>query len=203
MRLESMKPFAARIPLPGAILLVALLAPLQAASAQGGLLDFLTGGGSQRRAPASPEPEPVPAAPVGESKKKKPAASKTTTPEKTTQREARPGDAAAAPATEAPPPPYEAQMIRLSEVLGGLAFLRDLCAAGDGDEWRGKMTALLDAEAPNGPRRDKYVAAFNRGFRGYELTYRACTPNARIAIARYLDEAGRISHDIAYRYGGA
>lgn len=205
MRLESMKPFAARIPLPGALLLVALLASPQVASAQGGLLDFLTGGESQRRAPAPAPapPEPVPAAPAGEAKKKKPAASKTTTPEKTTQRDAKPGDAAAAPATQAPPPPYEAQMIRLSEVIGGLAFLRDLCAAGDGDEWRGKMTALLDAEAPNGPRRDKYVAAFNRGFRGYELTYRACTPNARIAIARYLDEAGRISHDIAYRYGGA
>ena len=201
MRHESMKSFATRVRTPGVALLVALLLPPLTAHAQGGLLDFLTGGESQRRAPSPPEP--IPAAPAGEAKKKKPVAGKTTTPDKTTERDGKTGDAPAALSTDAPPPPYEAQMIRLSEVIGGLAFLRDLCAAGDGDEWRGKMTALLDAEAPSGPRRDKYVAAYNRGFRGYELTYRACTPNARIAIARYLDEAGRISHDIAYRYGGA
>jgi uncharacterized protein (TIGR02301 family) len=102
---------------------------------------------------------------------------------------------------EAPPPPYEPQLQRLSEVLGALAFLRDLCGAKDGDDWRDEMSDLLRAEAPEGPRREKFVAAFNRGFRGYELTYRVCTPNAKAATARYLDEAARISRDVAYRFG--
>lgn len=208
MRHALMKfpPFGVRA-LGVALVIGGLVLP-QSAGAQGGLLDFLTGGERPRRAaPAEPAPsEPTNAAPTTEAKKKKPATSKAAmTPDKSTPREGKPGDAAAtaAPSADAPPPPYEAQLLRLSEVIGGLAFLRDLCAAGDGDEWRGKMTALLDAEAPGGPRRDKYIAAFNRGFRGYELTYRACTPNARIAITHYLDEAGRISRDIAYRYGGA
>ncbi|MGJ0503494.1 MAG: TIGR02301 family protein [Methylocystis sp.] len=102
---------------------------------------------------------------------------------------------------ERPPPPYEPQITRLSEVLGALAFLRDLCGAGDGEEWRGKMAALLDADAPSGSRRQKLMASFNRGFRGYELTYRACTPNAKTVISRYLTEASRLSRDITYRYG--
>ncbi len=102
---------------------------------------------------------------------------------------------------EAPPPPYEGQLMRLSEIIGALAFLRDLCGEKDGEEWREKMSALLDADAPSGPRRDKYVSAFNRGFRGYELTYRVCTPNAKAATTRYLDEAGRISRDLTYRFG--
>lgn len=102
---------------------------------------------------------------------------------------------------EAPPPPYEGQLMRLSEVIGALAFLRDLCGEKDGEEWRDKMSALLDADAPSGPRREKYVSAFNRGFRGYELTYRVCTPNAKAATSRYLDEAGRISRDLTYRFG--
>ncbi|BDV32590.1 TIGR02301 family protein [Methylocystis iwaonis] len=102
---------------------------------------------------------------------------------------------------EAPPPPYEGQLMRLSEIIGALAFLRDLCGEKDGEEWRDKMSALLDADAPSGPRRDKYVSAFNRGFRGYELTYRVCTPNAKAATSRYLDEAGRISRDLTYRFG--
>ena len=45
------------------------------------------------------------------------------------------------------------------------------------------------------------TAAFNRGFRGYETTYRACTPNARLVIARYLDEAESLSREVASRYG--
>jgi uncharacterized protein (TIGR02301 family) len=45
------------------------------------------------------------------------------------------------------------------------------------------------------------MASFNRGFRGYELTYRSCTPNAQTAISRYLAEASRLTRDITYRYG--
>jgi uncharacterized protein (TIGR02301 family) len=63
------------------------------------------------------------------------------------------------------------------------------------------MSVLLDAEAPEGARRETLTGAFNRGFRGFELTYRVCTPNAEVVTARYLDEAGRISRDITYRYG--
>ena len=86
-------------------------------------------------------------------------------------------------------------------MLGALAFLRDLCGSGDGEEWRGKMSALLDADAPSGARRQRLMASFNHGFRGYELTYRACTPNAKTVISRYLAEASRLTRDITYRYG--
>ena len=65
---------------------------------------------------------------------------------------------------EPPPPPYDGQIQRLAEVLGGLSFLRDLCGDGDGDDWRGKMAQLRDADAPAGTRRQRLTAAFNRGF---------------------------------------
>jgi len=178
---------------------------LVAAPAQGqSLFDLLTGGGRPAASPSAPPSAPAAAAPKSSApgpvgKKKKPAA----TPKTADRVQKPPPGVVDPPSIVAPAAPYEAQTLRLSEILGGLAFLRDLCAAGDGDDWRNKMTALLDAEAPSGPRRDKYVAAFNRGFRGYELTYRSCTPNARAAIARYLDEANRIVADLAYRYGGA
>ncbi len=63
------------------------------------------------------------------------------------------------------------------------------------------MAQLRDADAPSGARRQRLTAAFNRGFRSYELTYRVCTPNARLMIARYLDEAENLSRDVASRYG--
>ncbi|MGD9657763.1 MAG: TIGR02301 family protein [Methylocystis sp.] len=161
--------------------------------------DFLFGGfDGPRRAHRAPEPRrperPPPrkrdAAGQRQTKPQAPTASGTTATE---------GSAPSGP--ERPPPPYEPQITRLSEVLGALSFLRDLCGAGDGDEWRVKMAALLDADAPSGSRRQRLMASFNRGFRGYELTYRACTPNAKTAISRYLAEASQLTRDITYRYG--
>jgi len=166
--------------------------------------DFLFGGFDgprrARRAPSEPR----------RSERPPPRKRESAAPSPTKRREQRTPSATAPAATqgatapsgpEAPPPPYDPQMTRLSEVLGALSFLRDLCGAGDGDEWRGKMSALLDADAPGGARRQRLTASFNRGFRGYELTYRACTPNARTVISRYLAEASQLTREITYRYG--
>ena len=32
------------------------------------------------------------------------------------------------------------------------------------------------------------IASFNRGYRGFQQTYRTCTPAADLVIRRYLDE---------------
>ncbi|MBI3274369.1 MAG: TIGR02301 family protein, partial [Methylocystis sp.] len=112
-----------------------------------------------------------------------------------------PAPAPSAGQSEGPPPPYEPQLLRLSEILGALSYLRDLCGARDGDDWRIEMATLLEAEAKTAARRQKLAGAFNRGFRGYEITYRACTPNAELAISRYLEEAGRLARNITNRFG--
>lgn len=162
-----------------------------------GLLDLLGGVGQSERAP-----RPAREGPRGGGETKKPTAAKSKKSGKAQNAEpTKPGTATTPADGAAPPPPYQAQLVRLSEVLGTLAFLRDLCPEKDGAEWRDKMSALLDAEAPSGPRRDAYTAAFNRGFRSYELTYRSCTDNAKAVTARFLDEAAKISRDVSYRYG--
>jgi uncharacterized protein (TIGR02301 family) len=96
--------------------------------------------------------------------------------------------------------PYEADMQRLAEILGALHYLRGICGANEGQTWRNEMQALIDAEAPPGERRDRLVASFNRGYRGFQQTYRSCTPAADLAIRRYLDEGARISRDITARF---
>jgi len=109
---------------------------------------------------------------------------------------------APSPAPEPPPPPYEPQLLRLSELMGALTYLRGLCGERDAETYRAKMTALLAAEATSDARKDRLAGAYNRGFQGYALTYRTCTPAARVVIARFLDEAARVSKDLANRYGG-
>ncbi len=92
-------------------------------------------------------------------------------------------------------------MQRLAEILGSLHYLRAVCGANEGQKWRNEMQALIDAEAPDGERRRKIVASFNRGYRGFQQTYRTCTPAADLAIRRYLDEGAKIAREITARYG--
>ena len=98
------------------------------------------------------------------------------------------------------PAPFDADLQRLGEILGALHYLRAVCGANEGAKWRNEMQALIDAEAPSGERRRKIVASFNRGYRGFQQTYRTCTPAADLAIRRYLDEGAKIAREITARY---
>jgi uncharacterized protein (TIGR02301 family) len=44
------------------------------------------------------------------------------------------------------------------------------------------------------------IAAFNRGYNGFQQTYRTCTPAATVAVRRYIDEGVKISRDLTARY---
>lgn len=105
---------------------------------------------------------------------------------------------------QAPAPPraaYEADLIQLSEILGALHYLRPLCGGPEQGQWRAEMQALIDAASLPGDKRALLITSFNRGYTAYEQTYRTCTPAARLAIRRFLDEGARLSRDIALRYG--
>ena len=117
------------------------------------------------------------------------------------------GAAAEAPATDAPPaaaeppaPIYEEKLLRLSEILGALSFLRDLCGAADGLSWRNEMSSLLLAEKPPPTRRTRLIARFNHGFETFNAVYRSCTPSAELSISRYLTEGAALASDVRGRY---
>ena len=97
--------------------------------------------------------------------------------------------------------PFDNDLRRLSEILGALHYLRNLCGANEGQKWRNQMQALIDAEAPGGNRRAQMILSFNRGYRSFKQSYRTCTPPAETAIKRYLEEGAKISREITARYG--
>jgi uncharacterized protein (TIGR02301 family) len=107
---------------------------------------------------------------------------------------------APARAAEGGPAPFDGDLQRLAEILGALHYLRNICGANEGQKWRNEMQSLIDAEAPGGDRRQQIVASFNRGYRGFQQTYRTCTSAADIAIRRYLDEGAKIAREITARY---
>jgi uncharacterized protein (TIGR02301 family) len=102
--------------------------------------------------------------------------------------------------SSSPAAPYDGDLQRLAEILGALQYLRTVCKSNDDQKWREQMQALIDAEAPDTDRRRKIVANYNRGYRGFQQTYRTCTPAADLAIRRYLDEGAKIAREITARY---
>jgi len=102
--------------------------------------------------------------------------------------------------SQAPAAPYDHDLQRLSEILGALHFLRAICGTNEGQKWRNEAQALIDTEAPTGDRHDQMVASFNRGYRGFQQSYRTCTPAAGVAIRRYLEEGANIAREITARY---
>ena len=105
-----------------------------------------------------------------------------------------------APSASPAAAPYDADLQRLAEILGARVYLRTVCKGNDAQKWREQMQGLIDAEAPDGERRRKIIANYNRGYRGFQQTYRTCTPAADLAIRRYLDEGAKIAREITARY---
>lgn len=89
--------------------------------------------------------------------------------------------------------PYDDKLIRLSEILGAIHYLRELCGAAEGQVWRKQMQDIIQSEGTTAIRRAKLVKGFNKGYRGYRRTYRSCTEPAKIAIDRFMDEGGALA----------
>jgi uncharacterized protein (TIGR02301 family) len=92
--------------------------------------------------------------------------------------------------------PYDDNLFRLAEILGAVHYLRALCQADEGQMWREQMTALIDAEGTTAKRRSRLVRSFNRGYRGYQRTYRSCTKPAILAVERFMTEGQNLSKSI-------
>lgn len=130
------------------------------------------------------------------------AQAQTRKPAASVQLPAASGTVPSAPAPEPPAAPYEDDLLRLAEIMGALAFLRDLCGKTDATQWHQQMAQLLEAEGTSKGRRARLAGAYNRGFRGFETSYRSCTANAELAIERYLEEGRTIARNTASRYSG-
>ena len=115
---------------------------------------------------------------------------------------ARPAPATPQPPPEPPPTAYEPEMLKLAETIGSLAFLRQLCGSSEGDQWRARMSELLEAEGVTTGRKERLAGAYNRGFNGFALTYRICTPAAEEAAERLLADGRKLSRSLAGRFGG-
>jgi len=90
--------------------------------------------------------------------------------------------------------PYDNRLLRLAEILGALHYLRELCGANEGQNWRNQMRDLVAAEGTSALRRARLVEAFNKGYRGYSRTYRTCNKSAAVAANRFVEQGAAITN---------
>lgn len=86
--------------------------------------------------------------------------------------------------------------MRLSEILGAIHYLRELCKGSDGQTWRRHMEDLIAAEGTSARRRALLARRFNLGYRNYSRTYRTCSVSANAALDRFLSDASKLASDL-------
>jgi uncharacterized protein (TIGR02301 family) len=103
--------------------------------------------------------------------------------------------ASALPATAASPDskPYDDRLFRLSEILGAVHYLRELCGGEEGQQWRERMADLVQSEGSTALRKAKLTRSFNKGYQSYSRTYNTCSPSAQNAINRFIAEGAQIA----------
>ncbi len=89
--------------------------------------------------------------------------------------------------------PYDDKLVRLSEILGAVHYLRELCGQNDGQRWRDQMREILTADGGSALRKAMLTRSFNNGYRSFGRTYQACTPSAQTAIGRFLAEGAQLA----------
>lgn len=98
--------------------------------------------------------------------------------------------------------PYDADLLRLSEILGSVQYLNGLCHAQEDKRWRKSMESLIELEAgKDAERRQKFIAAFNHGYRAFASVHSGCTPAALEAENRYRAEGATLATEITARFG--
>ena len=108
----------------------------------------------------------------------------------------------AAAAVEEKPAPYDERLERLSEILGAVHYLRNLCTDKAEDGWRVSAQRIIELEAGKEPKRkERLTAAFNRGYRSFAAIYTACTDSAVVAEERYRNEGATLATEITARFG--
>ncbi|MFD1329420.1 TIGR02301 family protein [Mycoplana ramosa] len=106
------------------------------------------------------------------------------------------------PAPESKPAPYDGRLERLSEILGSVHYLRNLCLKDGEDTWRKAMENLISMEAGNEQaRKERLTAAFNRGYRSFASVYATCTAQAVAAEEKYRNEGATLATEITARFG--
>jgi len=93
--------------------------------------------------------------------------------------------------------PLQTKLLRLSEILGAVHHLREVCGANEGPLWRNKMIGLLEITRVSGRQREALVSRFNAGFYKAGRNFPVCTGKAIRESNALLKEGQQVSGALA------
>jgi uncharacterized protein (TIGR02301 family) len=94
---------------------------------------------------------------------------------------------------------YRAQLVELSEVLGGAHYLRVVCDGRGDQRWRDYMRGVIQREPQyNG----LLVEGFNRGYRQEEARFPVCDATTRQMEAELRARGLRVAQGLSARRAG-
>jgi uncharacterized protein (TIGR02301 family) len=92
---------------------------------------------------------------------------------------------------------YRAQLVELSEVLGGAHYLRILCDGRGDQRWRNYMRGVIDREPEYNAA---LVEGFNRGYRNEEARFPTCDGTTRQMEAELRARGLRVAQGLSARH---
>jgi uncharacterized protein (TIGR02301 family) len=92
---------------------------------------------------------------------------------------------------------YAAQLVELSEILGGAHYLRILCGGRGDQRWRDYMRGVIEREPEHNAQ---LVEGFNRGYRNEEARFPTCDANTRQMEAELRARGLRVSQGLSARH---
>ena len=95
---------------------------------------------------------------------------------------------------------YNNKFYRLSEILGSLHYLQNLCYKKN-MIWRISMIELIHDTKFDTKTKSQFYAAFNNAYRSFSLNYHQCTASSKWAHENYRLEAKKLIDELLHDYG--
>ena len=88
---------------------------------------------------------------------------------------------------------YENKLLELSEILGSMHYLQQICETYDTQTWRSQMISLMRAEGASGDRKSRMTDAFNRGYSRQQDWFSSCTDGASVKVDQFTREGSALT----------
>jgi len=88
---------------------------------------------------------------------------------------------------------YERNLLRLSEILGAMHHLQQICGRYDDQNWRNRMLEVMKAERAEGDKKQRLTDTFNRGYTKHQELFTSCTHAADQYIDTFVSEGTELT----------
>lgn len=92
---------------------------------------------------------------------------------------------------------YQAELLQLAELLGGVHHHRRNCYPAEEQTWRDSMIGLVSRQNPPNWLREQMISRFNAGFHKEQSAYPTCNGNSQRRSSQLASDGSRLARKMA------